>query len=64
MSRGLAVEEGRAGFGARTEEEVVRLPLLISLVEVIYRGVLGPLGHQIEEVYAIKNRGARRKQKL
>lgn len=40
---------------------MVHLPLLISLLEVICRGWLGPVGQQIEEVYAIKNRGVRRK---
>lgn len=35
---------------------MVHLPLLISLVEVTCRGWRGPLGQQIEEVYAIKNR--------
>lgn len=48
--------EGRAVLRGRTEEEVVHLPLLISLVEVTCRGWRGPLGQQIEEVYAIKNR--------
>ena len=57
----FAVVKGRAEPCGRTEEEVVHLPLLISLVEVTCWGWLGPLGQQIEEVYAIKNRGARRK---
>ena len=60
-SCGFCSGEGKGEPCGRTEEEVVHLPLLISLVEVIFRGWLGPLGQQIEEVYAIKNRGERRK---
>ena len=60
-SCGFCSGEGKGEPCGRTEEEVVHLPLLISLVEVICRGWLGPLGQQIEEVYAIKNRGERRK---
>lgn len=44
------------GEGRALREGEVHLPLLISLVEVICRGWLGPLGQQIEELYAIKNR--------
>lgn len=57
----FAVVKGRAEPCGRTEEEVVHLSLLISLVEVICWGWLGPLAQQIEEVYEIKNRGVRRK---
>lgn len=43
-SGGFAVVEGRAELQGRTEEEVVHLPLLISLVEVICRGGLDHWG--------------------